>query len=108
MHRFIVGSVFFMLNYYGCVLRSFDLLVILNEWVILGSYLLYVSWADREVIGSPYRVNVIRGTADAQKVIFTGESLRVGGIVGQEISTMIDTRRAGPGECWAVFILGIL
>lgn len=68
---------------------------------VAGSYLLYVSWADREVIGSPYRVNVIRGTADPQKVVFSGESLRVGGIVGQEISTMIDTRRAGPGELTA-------
>ncbi len=53
-------------------------------------------WSDRQVRGSPFKVNVV-AASDASKVICTGEGLKVG-IMGREIKSTIDTRRAGPGE----------
>ena len=46
--------------------------------------------------GSPFKVNV-SAPSDASKVICSGEGLRVG-ILGREIKSLIDTRRAGPGD----------
>lgn len=67
------------------------------QFVSVGIYSLHVSWADRDVIGSPYKVTVMPGGADAKKVLCVGESLQSGGVVGQELRTTIDTRKAGPG-----------
>lgn len=41
-----------------------------------------------------------KGGADASKVLCSGEGLRQG-VVGREIRSWIDTRRAGPGELTA-------
>ena len=40
-------------------------------------------------------MNVV-AASDASKVVCTGEGLKVG-IMGKEIKSVIDTRRAGPG-----------
>ena len=61
-----------------------------------GAYLLTIMWSDRQVQGSPFKVNV-PSHSDATKVVCTGDGLRVG-IVGREIRSTIDTRRAGPGK----------
>ena len=63
----------------------------------IGSYLLYISWAERQVVGSPYAVNVL-ALADAGKVVIGTENLQQATMMGGEISTVIDTRRAGTGE----------
>ena len=54
-----------------------------------------ILWSDRQVVGSPFKVNV-GAASDANKVQCTGEGLKVG-IMGHEIKSVIDTRRAGPG-----------
>lgn len=64
-----------------------------------GSYFLSVLWAGRPVKGCPLTVEA-RGGADASKVLCSGEGLRQG-VVGREIRSWIDTRRAGPGELTA-------
>ncbi|XP_066943284.1 filamin-A isoform X1 [Macrobrachium rosenbergii] len=61
-----------------------------------GAYLLNVMWSDRQVRGCPLKVNV-ESVADASRVVCSGEGLRHG-MVGHEIKSFIDTRRAGPGE----------
>ena len=38
-----------------------------------GAYLLNITWSDRQVKGSPFKVNVI-ATGDASKVVAIGES----------------------------------
>ena len=64
-------------------------------FICLGAYLLNIQWSDRQVRGSPFKVNVV-AASDASKVVCTGEGLKVG-IMGKEIKSVIDTRRAGPG-----------
>lgn len=64
-----------------------------------GVYFLSVLWAGRPVKGCPLTVDA-RGGADASKVLCSGEGLRQG-VVGREIRSWIDTRRAGPGELTA-------
>ncbi|XP_076270429.1 filamin-type immunoglobulin domains fbug isoform X3 [Rhynchophorus ferrugineus] len=64
-----------------------------------GNYLLSVLWAGRPVKGCPLMVEA-KGGADASKVLCSGEGLRQG-VVGKEIRSWIDTRRAGPGELTA-------
>lgn len=64
-----------------------------------GNYLLSVLWAGRPVKGCPLTVEA-KGGADASKVLCSGEGLRQG-VVGREIRSWIDTRRAGPGELTA-------
>ncbi|XP_050306612.1 filamin-A isoform X2 [Anthonomus grandis grandis] len=64
-----------------------------------GNYLLSVLWTGRPVKGCPLMVEA-KGGADASKVLCSGEGLRQG-VVGREIRSWIDTRRAGPGELTA-------
>lgn len=64
-----------------------------------GNYLLSVLWAGKPVKGCPLTVEA-KGGADASKVLCSGEGLRQG-VVGREIRSWIDTRRAGPGELTA-------
>lgn len=64
-----------------------------------GTYLLSVLWSGRPVKGCPLTIEA-KGGADASKVLCSGEGLRQG-VVGREIRSWIDTRRAGPGELTA-------
>lgn len=64
--------------------------------MVPGAYLLNVMWSDRQVRGCPLKVNV-ESVADASRVVCSGEGLRHG-MVGNQIKSFIDTRRAGPGE----------
>lgn len=64
-----------------------------------GPLNLIVKWNGRIVKGCP--LSVVIGTGvDASKVLCSGEGLR-NGVVGREIRSWIDTRRAGPGELTA-------
>ncbi|XP_013193128.2 filamin-A [Amyelois transitella] len=67
-----------------------------------GDHQLRVMWAGRLVKGCPLTVNVSPGgeSGDASRVVCSGTGL-VSGIVGHEIRSWIDTRRAGPGELTA-------
>lgn len=60
-----------------------------------GGYLLTIAWSGRQVRGSPFKVNVT-ASGDANKVTCSGEGLKMG-IMGREIKSVIDTRKAGPG-----------
>lgn len=62
-----------------------------------------VSWNGRQLKGCPLQINVT-SAADASRVICSGDGLKHG-IVGQEIRSFIDTRRAGPGEETYFFML---
>ncbi|XP_032572067.1 filamin-A isoform X2 [Drosophila sechellia] len=64
-----------------------------------GTLNLSVKWNGRLVKGCPLTV-AVGSSMDASKVIVSGEGLRHG-IVGKDIKSWIDTRRAGPGELTA-------
>ncbi|XP_023302338.2 filamin-B isoform X2 [Lucilia cuprina] len=64
-----------------------------------GSLTLSVKWNGRLVKGCPLTI-AVGSSMDATKVICSGEGLRHG-IVGKDIKSWIDTRRAGPGELTA-------
>lgn len=66
----------------------------------IGLYSLNVLWDGKQVAGCPISINII-GNCDPSKVICTGDGLK-GGVLGEEIKTFIDTRRAGPGELTAL------
>ncbi|XP_014471326.1 PREDICTED: filamin-A isoform X4 [Dinoponera quadriceps] len=59
--------------------------------------LMTVSWNGRQLKGCPLQINVT-SAADASRVICSGDGLKHG-VVGQEIRSFIDTRRAGPVRC---------
>lgn len=63
--------------------------------------LMTVSWNGRQLKGCPLQINVT-SAADASRVICSGDGLKHG-IVGQEIRSFIDTRRAGPGKNYFTF-----
>lgn len=67
-----------------------------------GEHQLRVTWASRPVKGCPLTVHVSAGSenGDASRVVCSGTGLQ-GGVVGREIRSWIDTRRAGPGELTA-------
>jgi filamin len=64
-----------------------------------GAYLLNIKWNDRQIGSSPYKVTVGMNS-DPNKVSVGSEGIK-GGVFGSEIKTVIDTRRAGPGELTA-------
>ncbi|KAL9919065.1 filamin-type immunoglobulin domains fbug isoform 2-T4 [Glossina fuscipes fuscipes] len=80
-----------------------------NEAIWLASYTpqksssgpltLSVKWNGRLIKGCPLTV-AVGSSMDASKVICSGEGLKHG-IVGKDIKSWIDTRRAGPGELTA-------
>ena len=43
---------------------------------VAGAYLLNIMWSERQVRGSPFKVNVI-AHSDASKVVCTGDGLKV-------------------------------
>lgn len=64
-----------------------------------GPLSLTVKWGARVIKGSPFNIS-IGSSVDASKVKCSGDGLRHG-VVGQQIKSWIDTRRAGPGELTA-------
>lgn len=64
-----------------------------------GPLSLTVKWGGRLIKGCPFSI-AIGSSIDATKVKCSGEGLRHG-VVGQQIKSWIDTRRAGPGELTA-------
>ncbi|XP_078614623.1 filamin-A-like isoform X5 [Branchiostoma floridae x Branchiostoma japonicum] len=58
-----------------------------------GAYLLNITWSQRQVNGSPFRVSIAPGI-DAKKVTFSGLKE---GIMGQALRADIDVREAGKG-----------
>lgn len=64
-----------------------------------GPLSLTVKWGGRLIKGCPFSI-AIGSSVDATKVKCSGEGLRHG-VVGQQIKSWIDTRRAGPGELTA-------
>ncbi|CAD5114543.1 DgyrCDS3662 [Dimorphilus gyrociliatus] len=64
-----------------------------------GAYLLNVKWGDRDAVGSPFKINVST-RSDAKKVQLAARSLQTASY-GKEISTIIDTKGAGPGQLTA-------
>lgn len=80
-----------------------------NEPIWLASYTatrstggplsLSVKWNGRLVKGCPLSI-ALGSSVDSTKVLCSGEGLRHG-VVGREIRSWIDTRRAGPGELTA-------
>lgn len=60
---------------------------------------LNVKWGGRIIKGCPFNIT-IGSSVDASKVKCSGEGLRHG-VVGQQIKSWLDTRRAGPGELTA-------
>ncbi|XP_070539365.1 filamin-A-like isoform X2 [Ptychodera flava] len=64
-----------------------------------GAYLLHLTWSDKQVEGSPFKVSIAQ-TARAEKVTVTGNAVREG-IVGQPMRSIIDTKDAGPGQLTA-------
>ena len=59
-----------------------------------------IIWSEKEIHGSPFKVNILSNNHSASKVICSGDGLRVG-IVGKEMKCLIDTRDASPGELTA-------
>ncbi|KAG9511032.1 Filamin-A [Fragariocoptes setiger] len=64
-----------------------------------GCYMLNVYWGDKQVRGCPLKVNILP-SCDSNRVVCSGDLK--GGILGKEIKTFIDTRRAGPSELTAL------
>lgn len=64
-----------------------------------GSLSLTVKWGGKLIKGCPFSI-ALGSSVDSSKVKCSGEGLRHG-IVGQQIKSWIDTRRAGPGELTA-------
>ncbi|XP_033637542.1 filamin-C-like isoform X1 [Asterias rubens] len=66
---------------------------------IAGAYLLHLTWSDRQVPGSPFKLNVA-DAAHANRVHASGAALKT--IVANQTSRLvIDSREAGSGELTA-------
>ncbi|CAI4233302.1 unnamed protein product [Auanema sp. JU1783] len=62
-----------------------------------GNYELNLLWNGRHLSGSPYKVSVESTTTPADLIIVDASTLKIG-IIGEELKTVIDTRRSGPGQ----------
>ncbi|CAJ0934049.1 unnamed protein product, partial [Mesorhabditis belari] len=61
-----------------------------------GNYELHVLWNGRHVRGSPFAVVVATSSGVADSIVVDTSTLKIG-IVNEEVKTLIDTRRSGPG-----------
>ncbi|CAD6188807.1 unnamed protein product [Caenorhabditis auriculariae] len=62
-----------------------------------GTYELHVLWNGKHVKGSPFRVTADTSAHPADLIGVDSTSLKIG-IINENIKTVIDTRRAGPGQ----------
>ncbi|CAI5454030.1 unnamed protein product [Caenorhabditis angaria] len=62
-----------------------------------GTYELHVLWNNRHVKGSPFNVSADTSSHPADLIGVDASSLKIG-IINENIKTVIDTRRAGPGQ----------
>ena len=60
-------------------------------WCRLGAYLLYITWSDRQVFGSPFKVTVLPPSVSETAAVATGTGTAVGG------TTTADAGGAGGG-----------
>lgn len=65
--------------------------------LIPGVYELQVLWNGHHVRGSPCRVQVDLHSSAAEAIIIDANTLKMG-IVNEDVKTIIDTRKAGPGQ----------
>uniref|UniRef100_A0A914R037 Uncharacterized protein n=1 Tax=Panagrolaimus davidi TaxID=227884 RepID=A0A914R037_9BILA len=61
-----------------------------------GDYELHIMVDGKHVRDSPYSVNVLSHSSPAELVIVDQKSLKLG-IIGEDVKTIIDTRKAGSG-----------
>ncbi|KAJ1362036.1 hypothetical protein KIN20_021447 [Parelaphostrongylus tenuis] len=62
-----------------------------------GTYELHILWNGVHVKGSPFKVNADTASTPAELITVDSSSLKIG-IINDDIKTVIDTRRAGPGQ----------
>lgn len=62
-----------------------------------GTYELHILWNGTHVKGSPFKVNADTSSTPAELISVDSSSLKIG-IINDDIKTVIDTRRAGPGQ----------
>ncbi|KAK6008917.1 Filamin/ABP280 repeat protein, partial [Ostertagia ostertagi] len=62
-----------------------------------GTYELHILWNGTHVKGSPFKVNADTSSSPAELISVDSTSLKIG-IINEDIKTVIDTRRAGPGQ----------
>ncbi|KAM3727354.1 Filamin-C [Dirofilaria immitis] len=65
--------------------------------LIPGIYELQVLWDGHHVRGSPFRVQVDLHSSAAEAISIDSNTLKMG-IVNEDVKTIIDTRKAGPGQ----------
>ncbi|VDK81997.1 unnamed protein product [Litomosoides sigmodontis] len=65
--------------------------------LIPGIYELQVLWDGHHVRGSPFRVEVDFHSSAADAIVIDANTLKMG-IVNEDVKTIIDTRKAGPGQ----------
>ncbi|EYB91193.1 hypothetical protein Y032_0209g2104 [Ancylostoma ceylanicum] len=62
-----------------------------------GNYELHILWNGSHVKGSPFKVSADTASSPAELISVDSSSLKIG-IINDDIKTVIDTRRAGPGQ----------
>ncbi|KIH48726.1 Filamin/ABP280 repeat protein, partial [Ancylostoma duodenale] len=62
-----------------------------------GNYELHILWNGSHVKGSPFKVSADTSSSPAELISVDSSSLKIG-IINDDIKTVIDTRRAGPGQ----------
>ncbi|WKY14556.1 hypothetical protein Q1695_000244 [Nippostrongylus brasiliensis] len=62
-----------------------------------GTYELHILWNGVHVKGSPFKVTADTSASPAELISVDNTSLKIG-IINDDIKTVIDTRRAGPGQ----------
>ncbi|CAG9538606.1 unnamed protein product [Cercopithifilaria johnstoni] len=65
--------------------------------LISGIYELQILWDGHHVRGSPFRVQVDLHSSAADAIVIDENTLKMG-IVNEDVKTIIDTRKAGPGQ----------
>uniref|UniRef100_A0A1I7XV17 Filamin-A n=1 Tax=Heterorhabditis bacteriophora TaxID=37862 RepID=A0A1I7XV17_HETBA len=65
--------------------------------LMCGTYELHILWNGKHVKGSPFKVSADSFSSPADLIVVDNSSLKIG-IINEDIKTVIDTRRAGPGQ----------
>lgn len=65
---------------------------------------LQVLWDGHHVRGSPSRVQVDIHSSAANAIVIDANTLKMG-IINEDVKTVIDTKKAGPGEFFSFIIL---
>ena len=63
-------------------------MIFIQFMTVVGAYLLYITWADRQVLGSPFKVTVLPASTTDSGTLLAAAGATTGAVAGGSAATL--------------------